>query len=841
MTPPPGTLAPTEETAAVDQTVGVPARAEGVELLGQLEGSGYQNVPFLVRRADGQTLQLTSLLYATLACVDGQRTYADIAATLCEQIDRQILAEDVACLVEEKLRPMGVLAAADGSQPTVAKANPLLGLRWRFVVSNPTVTRRITRPFSILFRPYVAVPILVAFAVVSGWLLLEKGLASATHEAFYRPGLLLLIFALTMLSAGFHEFGHAAACRYGGATPGAMGGGLYLVWPAFFTDVTDSYRLGRWGRIRVDVGGLYFNAIFAAGMFGVWWLTRWDALLLIIPAQLLQMARQLLPFVRFDGYHILADVTGVPDLFAHIKPTLLALAPSRWRRPPTTALKPWARVVVTAWVLLVIPILLFSLVVMVKVMPRVAATAWDSLGLQWAVLQDNWAAGAIADVGVRVLAMFTIALPVAAMTYMLARIIRRTLMRTWRSTEDRPVARALTTAAALVVVAALLWFWWPQGQYRPVEKSEQGTLLQALSLAPPAPTLVSAAGAAPQPLLIGGAPTFGLPTAGMQEISDGTGDAAVLDGARPRLGLVLTPADDAADGTAPQEQVVVLPPTDEVDPDLTDSDGWPFPFDPPSAPEAGDNQSLAVNTQDGSTVYDVSFAVVWVTGEQGPVDQTNEAYALASCTDCSTVAVAFQVVLILGQADVVVPQNYAVAVNYECMACQTYALAVQLVATLTEVPSDDAMAQISALEAELAQLEADAETIPLDELYDRLTQIEQSILQILGTDTGAAPAGDVEVAEPSEDPAPATFDDGTDASTSSSTTDETAETGAEDDPAYQPPADNEASTSDSTDAEEETSTSTDSDTTTAPAEEPSAEPAAEPTAEPSDDAAATSG
>ena len=65
-------------------------------------------------------------------------------------------------------------------------------------------------------------------------------------------------------------------------------------------------------------------------MFGVWAVTRWDALLLIIAAQLLQMIRQLAPFVRFDGYHILADLTGVPDLFSHIKPTLAGLLPHRW-------------------------------------------------------------------------------------------------------------------------------------------------------------------------------------------------------------------------------------------------------------------------------------------------------------------------------------------------------------------------------------------------------------------------------------------------------------------------------------------------------------------------------
>ena len=77
-----------------------------------------------------------------------------------------------------------------------------------------------------------------------------------------------------MLSAGFHEFGHAAAARTGRRTPGAMGAGLYLVWPAFYTDVTDSYRLGRGGRVRTDLGGLYFNAIVAVAVAGIWWVTR---------------------------------------------------------------------------------------------------------------------------------------------------------------------------------------------------------------------------------------------------------------------------------------------------------------------------------------------------------------------------------------------------------------------------------------------------------------------------------------------------------------------------------------------------------------------------------------
>ena len=143
-------------------------------------------------------------------------------------------------------------------------------------------------------------------------------------------GFLLLIFGLTVVSAGVHEFGHAAACRYGGATPGTMGFGLYIVFPAFYTDVTDSYRLDRRHRIWVDLGGLYFNAILCVVSVALWWATGWDALLLLVGTQVLQMLRQLTPVIRADGYHILADLTGVPDLFAHLKPTVASIWPGNW-------------------------------------------------------------------------------------------------------------------------------------------------------------------------------------------------------------------------------------------------------------------------------------------------------------------------------------------------------------------------------------------------------------------------------------------------------------------------------------------------------------------------------
>jgi putative peptide zinc metalloprotease protein len=582
----------------------------------------------------------------------------------------------------------------------------LLGLRFRYVVSNPETTRRITAPFAALFAPVVVLVVGAAFALAAGWVLFEKGLAAAAHQAFDQPGLILLVFALTILSAGFHEFGHAAACRYGGATPGAMGAGLYLVWPAFYTDVNDSYSLGRAGRVRVDLGGLYFNAIFALAMLGVWAATGWDAMLLVIATQVLQMLRQLAPLVRFDGYHILADLTGVPDLYAHIKPTLLGLLPTHWGKPESKVLKPWARAVVTVWVLVVVPLLFFSLLLMVLVLPRFVATAWDNVGKQSSALSDNFAAGDFLGVGVGILSIFAIAVPVLGVFYILTRIVRRTTKKVWTATEGHPRRRAGAGVVAAALVLALALAWWPSGQYRPIQPDERGTLLDGISLA------VSQTGLAPP-----SSPVLQQGQVGASESVVATPTALGTED-KPKLALILLPRDGDGDSEP----------------------AWVFPFDRPDAPAEGDNQAMAVNTEDGSTLYDVAFALVWADGADA--QQRNEAYALASCQACRTVAVGFQVVLIVGQANVVVPENIAAAVNYECVLCVTYALAKQLVLTLPDALSPDAMADLNEVWAQLLAFGERIEGVPLSQIQAELNTFEQAIRAIVEREAGTSSGGD---------------------------------------------------------------------------------------------------
>jgi putative peptide zinc metalloprotease protein len=95
------------------------------------------------------------------------------------------------------------------------------------------------------------------------------------------------------------------------------------------------------------------------------------------------------------------------------------------------------------------------------------------------------------------------------------------------------------------------------------------------------------------------------------------------------------------------------------------------------APAAADNAAIAVNTKDGTTVFKVAFAIRHVMSDV--VTETNAAVAYNSCTDCASVAIAFEIVLVESDASVISPTNVAIAFNESCTTCVAVAEAYQFV------------------------------------------------------------------------------------------------------------------------------------------------------------------
>jgi putative peptide zinc metalloprotease protein len=412
----------------------VPRLADGLELIGEYQGSGFQEPRYIVRRADGQVIQLPRLLYLLAASVDGQRDQAQVASVLSAEFGKVVQAEQVAFLVDNRLRPAGIVATDPGDKQIAAapkmkmKSDPLLALKFRIGVVPERVVWRIAGVFGPMFWPPVILTLMAGFVGADVVIIAQGGLRKIVPSALalvYQPALTLLVLALILTSAAFHECGHVAACRYGGARPGVMGFGLYLVWPALYSTVTDSYRLGRVGRLRTDLGGVYFNAVFITGMSLAYLGTGAPWLLVTIVALHIETATQFLPMIRLDGYYILSDLIGVPDLFSRTGPVLMSLIPGRGAHPRVQELKPWVRRTITLWVLIVVPYLLYWMVGFMLVIPQVLPVVWQRLVWLIHAVGAKAAAGQAAEVALGVVQIALLLLPWVGSLLLLGMMVRR--------------------------------------------------------------------------------------------------------------------------------------------------------------------------------------------------------------------------------------------------------------------------------------------------------------------------------------------------------------------------------------------------------------------------------
>ena len=132
-------------------------------------------------------------------------------------------------------------------------------------------------------------------------------------------GTLAAGLGLFLMSALWHELGHAAALARSGYPPGGIGAGILFVIPVLFADVSAVGALSRMGRLRVDMSGVVFQ-LAAGGLFmavaSVPSIPAGSAQILVLAGSsaLLAVTWSLFPFIRSDGYWLLCDLLMLDDL-----------------------------------------------------------------------------------------------------------------------------------------------------------------------------------------------------------------------------------------------------------------------------------------------------------------------------------------------------------------------------------------------------------------------------------------------------------------------------------------------------------------------------------------------
>jgi putative peptide zinc metalloprotease protein len=163
--------------------------------------------------------------------------------------------------------------------------------------------------------------VLALFACVAGYLVMQQW-SHFTHSFLYvmTPEGVLATACMLSLSKVVHEFGHAFAASHFGCRVPTMGVALLLGMPVLWTDVTDAWRLSdRKQRLTIDAAGMIAELTLAVFATILWTLLpdgpfRSGIYLLASTAWVLTLVVNLNPFMRFDGYYLLADGLDIANL-----------------------------------------------------------------------------------------------------------------------------------------------------------------------------------------------------------------------------------------------------------------------------------------------------------------------------------------------------------------------------------------------------------------------------------------------------------------------------------------------------------------------------------------------
>ncbi|MBM4107641.1 MAG: hypothetical protein FJ255_02335 [Phycisphaerae bacterium] len=177
-----------------------------------------------------------------------------------------------------------------------------------------------------LLRPLFTLPGLVLYGVamlVALYLVGTHASQLGSHfDNVLAPGNLVTLAAVFLLLRAWHELGHAAAVKaYGGACNEIGVMLLAYVLPFPYCDASSASAFPEtWKRVVVSSAGMIFET-FAAAIAAVVWATaepglwRTVAANTVIAAGFTTLLFNANPLLRYDGYYILSDLIGVPNLW----------------------------------------------------------------------------------------------------------------------------------------------------------------------------------------------------------------------------------------------------------------------------------------------------------------------------------------------------------------------------------------------------------------------------------------------------------------------------------------------------------------------------------------------
>ncbi len=265
---------------------------------------------YLVVAGKNRRFEISENIYLLISLIDGKTSPEQIAEKYSERTNTKISVEEVNRIIKHYLTDNGILESGNADKNVSRKKSVLA---FKKTVLPQKYLRRLTDIFKYMFvKPVFVLTLsfLLFFTACFFFFFDSSGMFLTSLEGKDMIPVYLIFFITTF----FHELGHASSCRYYNAKHGDIGIGLYLYFPVFYTDVTDAWKLNRQQRGMVDIAGIYFQMLFIPFLFVVYLIYQNLIFIKAIYLLVFSLIATLNPFLRFDGYWLASDLSGIPNL-----------------------------------------------------------------------------------------------------------------------------------------------------------------------------------------------------------------------------------------------------------------------------------------------------------------------------------------------------------------------------------------------------------------------------------------------------------------------------------------------------------------------------------------------
>ncbi len=223
---------------------------------------------------------------------------------------------------------------------------------------------------------------------------------AATFMDFLTPqGAALYGVTLVVLKV-FHECGHGFVARHFGVRVPVMGINFMVLTPMLYTDASDAWRVAsRPQRFLIGAAGVLTEMAIACVALLLWaflpdGLARSVCFFIAATAWIMSVMVNLSPFMRFDGYHMLVDATGLhsigPRAFAlatwHLRDTLFRTGEAMPEFHPAGRAR---ALIALAWGTWVYRLVLFGGIALLvyHMFPKVIGLPLAAIEIHWFILK----------------------------------------------------------------------------------------------------------------------------------------------------------------------------------------------------------------------------------------------------------------------------------------------------------------------------------------------------------------------------------------------------------------------------------------------------------------------